>query len=144
MTDSSSIAEQTPGVDLVDVADADEFWDGEMDAFDLGDREVLIVRIDGEFHAYDGICPHQSFSLVDGDLDGTVLTCRAHEWQFDAETGLGINPANECLVRHACEVRDGVIYVSAEPIGRSADLIGSAAEGSQLDEQLNEQPNEKG
>jgi toluene monooxygenase system ferredoxin subunit len=123
-------------VEMVDIADADEFWDGEMDAFDVGDREVLVIKIDGSFHAFDGICPHQSISLVEGALDGEVLTCRAHEWQFNAVSGLGINPSNECLVRHACEVREGVVYVSTEPIGRSADLIGSTVE-------INK-PNEKG
>jgi nitrite reductase/ring-hydroxylating ferredoxin subunit len=100
-----------------EIAGADEFWDGEMDAFDVGDAEVLVVRIDGAFHAYNGICPHQSISLVDGRLDGEVLTCSAHEWQFNARTGLGINPAAECLVRHAVEVRDGRIFVSVEPLG---------------------------
>lgn len=107
---------------LVELAGTDEFWDGEMDAFDVGDREVLIVKLDGRFHAYDGICPHQSFSLVDGRLDGTTLTCSAHEWQFDADTGLGINPANECLVRHDIQIIDGRIHVSPDPIGPAREI----------------------
>lgn len=109
---------------FVRVAGADEFWDGEMDAFDVGDTEVLVVKVEGEFRAYNGICPHQSISLVEGKLEGAVLTCSAHEWQFNIDTGLGVNPANECLVRHGVEVRDGQIYVSVEPLGpaRSVSL----------------------
>jgi nitrite reductase/ring-hydroxylating ferredoxin subunit len=109
--------------EFVALAETDEFWDGEMDSFDVGTTEVLVVRIDGEFHAYNGICPHQSISLVEGKLDGNVLTCSAHEWQFDACTGLGINPASECLVRHAVEVRDGKVFVSVNPRGPARDVL---------------------
>jgi len=107
--------------DLVEVAGADEFWDGEMDAFDVGETEVLVVRLNGKFHAFHGICPHQSSALVDGKLKDGVLTCSAHEWQFNAETGQGINPASECLIRHAIEIRAGAIYVSREPVAARPD-----------------------
>jgi nitrite reductase/ring-hydroxylating ferredoxin subunit len=92
--------------EFVPLIESDELWDGEMEAYDIGDQEVLLVKIDGEFHAYDGICPHQSVSLVEGTLENKVLTCRAHEWQFDAATGAGINPSDACLRRHDVRVTD--------------------------------------
>lgn len=93
--------------EFVEIADADELWDGEMESYDVGDSEVLLVKINGEFHAYDGICPHQSVSLVEGELENGVLTCRAHEWQFDAATGAGVNPSDTCLRRHEVRVTEG-------------------------------------
>ncbi|KPM55981.1 (2Fe-2S)-binding protein [Frankia sp. CcI49] len=101
-----------PGDGFVDLVDADSLWDGEMEAFDVGADEVLLLRVDGEIHAYDGACPHQSISLVDGELAGGVLTCSAHEWQFDARTGESINPRGSRLTRHDVRIDEsGVIQV---------------------------------
>ena len=101
----------TEETDFVDLVDADELWDGEMEVFDIGDAEVLLVKVDGQIRAYDGLCPHQSSPLVDGRLEDNVLTCRFHEWQFDALTGAGVNPRDTCLHRHDVRVVDGVIQV---------------------------------
>jgi toluene monooxygenase system ferredoxin subunit len=117
---SAATSAQTVESELVDVCGVDELWDGEMDAFDVGDHEVLVVRLGGEFHAYDGICPHQSVSLVDGELtEEGVLICKAHQWQFDATCGKGVNPANECLKRFPIEIRDGRVLVGTEPLAGS-------------------------
>ena len=109
-----------PEGDFVAVAHADELWDGEMESYDIDGTEVLLVRVDGEFHAYHGICPHQSQALVEGDLDGRTLTCRAHEWSFDAVSGEGINPRTSCLVRHGVRVHDGAVLVSRRPVASPA------------------------
>jgi nitrite reductase/ring-hydroxylating ferredoxin subunit len=96
----------------VELIEADAMWDGEMESFDVGDAEVLVVKVDGQIRAYDGICPHQSQSLVEGELDAGVLTCRAHEWQFNTRTGEGINPKGTCLLRHDVRVTDdGMVEV---------------------------------
>ncbi|OPX05312.1 Rieske 2Fe-2S domain-containing protein [Mycobacterium sp. AT1] len=99
------------GDGFVDLVEEDQVWDGEMEAYDVGDEEVLLVKVDGQIRAYHGICPHQSVSLVEGQLEDGVVTCRAHEWQFDALTGEGINPRDTCLARHDVRVVDGVIQV---------------------------------
>lgn len=93
------------------IADEADLWDGEMESYDLDGQEVLLVRLDGEYHAYDGACPHQGTSLSAGALDGGVLTCAAHEWEFDARTGQGINPRIACLRRREARVADGRVLV---------------------------------
>ena len=97
---------------FVEIAAEDELWDGEMESYDVDGAEILLVRVDGEYRAYDGICPHQSSALVEGRLEGTTLTCSAHEWAFDARTGQGINPRTACLKRREVRVADGSVLVS--------------------------------
>jgi len=97
--------------DFVDLVAEDEVWNDEMESFDVGDDEVLVLKVNNEVRAYGGICPHQSISLVEGEFENGVLTCRAHEWQFDALTGDGINPRDTCLIRHDVRIVDGVIQV---------------------------------
>jgi toluene monooxygenase system ferredoxin subunit len=99
------------GDGFVELIEAHQLWDGEMEAFDVGEEEVLVLKVDGQVRAYDGICPHQSSSLVEGELERGVLTCRAHEWQFDALTGDGVNPKGISLTRHDVQVSGGMICV---------------------------------
>ena len=102
--------------EFVDVCAEDDLWDGEMESFDVGDHEVLVVKVNGHLRAYDGICPHQSVRLVEGELteDGVII-CKAHRWQFDASSGGGVNPANECLRRFPVKIEGGRILVGTEP-----------------------------
>ncbi|MCY4238339.1 MAG: Rieske 2Fe-2S domain-containing protein [Rhodospirillaceae bacterium] len=108
--------EKTKDIDYVEVCAEDELWDGEMDAFDVGDHEILLVHFGQQYFAYDGLCPHQSVALVDGELteDGLII-CGAHQWQFRADNGKGVNPANECLQAFPVKVENGRVYVGTEP-----------------------------
>jgi toluene monooxygenase system ferredoxin subunit len=77
----------------------DDVWEGEMFAVSLGDVDVVLCNVDGEVHAYHDRCPHLANPLSDGELRGSVLTCRAHQWVFDASTGAGVNPKDALLRR---------------------------------------------
>jgi len=104
--------DEVPGSEYVELTEESALWEGDMEAYDIGDAEVLLVKVNGQVHAFDGICPHQSFSLVEGELEGRKLTCRAHEWQFDVTTGESINPMGERLTRHDVQVGDdGMVRV---------------------------------
>ena len=113
---AATAAAEAGGIDFVDLCAEDELWDGDMDSFDVGRHEVLLVRYGGRYYAYDAICPHQSTSLADGELteDGVII-CGAHLWEFRADSGQGINPANECLKTFPVKVEDGRVFVGAEP-----------------------------
>ena len=50
-------------------------------------RVYALFNVDGEISVIDGICPHQGGPLVDGCLEGTMVTCPWHGWQFDVRTG---------------------------------------------------------
>lgn len=50
-------------------------------------RVYGLFNVNGEILAIDAICPHQGGPLVDGSLEGTMVTCPWHGWQFDIKTG---------------------------------------------------------
>jgi nitrite reductase/ring-hydroxylating ferredoxin subunit len=97
----------------VEICGVDHLWDGEMQAFRVGDTPIVLLRIDGRFHAYHGRCPHQGADLADGDLDDGLLTCAAHGWQFDATTGRGVNPQSAHLKCFAVQVVERKVLVQA-------------------------------
>ena len=91
----------------------DDIWEGEMDVFEVDGQEVLLVHSsNGEVRAYDPICPHQDHPLAEGDFDGCVLTCSAHLWQFNVDTGEGINPTGVKLHSYPVKIEDEVVFVA--------------------------------
>lgn len=51
------------------------------------DRIVALFNVDGRFYALDGVCPHQGGPLGKGRLEGCIVTCPWHGWQFDVRSG---------------------------------------------------------
>jgi nitrite reductase (NADH) small subunit len=48
---------------------------------------VALFNIDGQIHAMDGICPHAGGPVGTGIVEGCVVTCPWHGWQFDVTSG---------------------------------------------------------
>jgi nitrite reductase/ring-hydroxylating ferredoxin subunit len=53
----------------------------------VGGVEVALFNIDGVVYAVDNSCMHAGGSLAAGALEGKVVTCRGHGWQYDVTTG---------------------------------------------------------
>ena len=66
-------------------------------------RIVALYNVQGTFHALDGICPHQGGPLGKGTLDGCIVTCPWHGWQFDVCTGQ--HQLNSRIVQPRFDVR---------------------------------------
>jgi nitrite reductase (NADH) small subunit len=52
-----------------------------------GEKVLALFKVDGEFHAVDGICAHQGGPLGKGKVEGDTVTCPWHGWQYDIRTG---------------------------------------------------------
>jgi len=93
------------------VASVGDVWSGEMVGLCVEGRRLLLVRVGDTLCAYEDRCAHQGVELSRGRLEGRVLTCWAHEWQYDVVTGEGLNPNGVTLRRLPLELRDGEIHV---------------------------------
>lgn len=93
------------------VTRADDLWIGEMRATSVEGRALLLVNIEGRVQAFEDRCAHQGVPLSQGRLEAGVLTCSAHQWQYDAATGQGLNPCGVALKSFPVEVRDGDIWI---------------------------------
>ncbi len=97
------------------VLSATELPESTPKAVVLEGRELCLVRFDGEVHAFDDACPHRQWPLHLGSLNGPVLTCRAHTWEWDVRSGvLQRMRAPACLKMHAARDLDGSIEVSID------------------------------
>lgn len=93
------------------VGTLDDVWEGEMRSVNLGVVDVVLCNVDGELVAYEDRCPHLANPLSAGVLRDRVLTCAAHEWEFDARTGDGVNPKSACLHRYPVQIEGDRIFV---------------------------------
>jgi toluene monooxygenase system ferredoxin subunit len=96
------------------VCPRDELWAGELRGCTVGGRELVLIDCGGEVSAFADRCAHQGFPLHRGRLVGTTLTCAAHEWQYDARTGAGINPQTVALRRFPLEIRGQDIWIDTD------------------------------
>lgn len=54
---------------------------------DTGSSTYAVVNVAGKLHCLDGLCPHAGGPLGQGTLNGNVLVCPWHGWEFDCSTG---------------------------------------------------------
>ncbi len=52
-----------------------------------GDDLYALCNVNGEVRALSGVCPHQGGPLGQGAMEGPLVTCPYHAWQFDSATG---------------------------------------------------------
>jgi len=77
----------------VKVANKSEVVAGSGKIVEIGDQQIALFQAEGNFYALNNVCPHRGGPLGEGELDGTVVTCPWHGWQFDVCTGESpINP----------------------------------------------------
>jgi len=92
-------------------AKTDELPVGSVREFQVEGKTLAIANVDGKFYAINNTCLHRGGPLGQGELQGKILTCPWHGWQYDVTTGkLTMNPAVgvEC---YALEVKGEDIWV---------------------------------
>lgn len=76
----------------------------------VADGRAVIVRVDGDVHAYRNRCLHQASPLAGGWVRDGVLACPLHFWRYDVASGELRNGAG-CLERFPVEIVDGDAFV---------------------------------
>lgn len=61
--------------------------EGSAQEFTANARPICIAKVNGEYCALEGVCPHRGGPLGMGYVDGTTVVCPWHGWQFEAKTG---------------------------------------------------------
>ena len=72
---------------FVTVARVDDVPRGGVVAVRAGDEEIALAHCEDGFFATQHHCIHLEGPLGEGHLDGCVLTCPWHGWQYDVRTG---------------------------------------------------------
>jgi NADPH-dependent 2,4-dienoyl-CoA reductase/sulfur reductase-like enzyme/nitrite reductase/ring-hydroxylating ferredoxin subunit len=94
------------------VATVDELRDGEMKQISAAGTQVLLARVNGNYHAVAAHCTHYGAPLVDGVINGDRIVCPWHHACFNAITGdVEEPPALDSLPCFPVRVGNGKVFV---------------------------------
>jgi len=83
-----------------------------LHAFEVGGRELVVCRVEGEVHALAGRCTHAAWPLAGEPLAGCEIVCTLHGARFDVRDGTPTGgPAGRPLARYAVRCIDGRVEV---------------------------------
>lgn len=83
--------------------------------FQVGDHEVAVCNVDGQFYAIDDLCTHDGGSLDQGQLEGDEIECPRHGARFNVTTGEATQlPAFEPVETHEVRIDGDTIHVGVE------------------------------
>lgn len=73
--------------------------------------EIALFNVEGKIYAIDNSCPHMGGPLGEGELDGCVVTCPWHAWQFDVTSGNCINMPGDDARSIPIEIKGDEIFL---------------------------------
>jgi len=98
----------------------------------VGNHQIGVFNVDGEYHAYPNWCPHQGGPLCAGTVDGTVdavydpetleetetwvkdgqiLRCPWHSWEFDMGENQFLHDTDLTLPSYPVRIENGDVVV---------------------------------
>lgn len=101
---------------------------------EVGNREVCVFNLDGEYHALLNTCMHQFGPLCEGDIekkltaehgglqeridvqytdDEYIIICPWHSWTYDIKTGKHTGDPNIQVPTFNVIVEDGEVFIEA-------------------------------
>jgi 3-phenylpropionate/trans-cinnamate dioxygenase ferredoxin subunit len=107
-------------VDFYDAAPTDWIAPGETAVVEADGWPVSIANIDGQFYAFQALCPHQGYRLGGRPLEeGCFITCPQHSSRYNVITGECVRPSSEDnfdqdLVLYPLRIVDDVIQVAVD------------------------------
>lgn len=71
----------------IKVASISELSVGSSKTVEVQGKVIALFNVGGKIYALDNTCLHQGGPLGEGRLEGEVVTCPWHMWEFNVRTG---------------------------------------------------------
>ena len=72
---------------FVKVAKKSEIPDDTGKCVEVNGKEIALFKVDDKVYAMYQICPHAGGPMSEGGINGKLVTCPWHGWDFDITTG---------------------------------------------------------
>jgi len=96
---------------FVRTAKVGELPAGTVREFQIEGRAVALANVGGMIHAINNTCLHRGGPLGQGVLEGKVVTCPWHGWQFDVTTGKAMGNPQAGVDCYKTEIRGEDVFV---------------------------------
>jgi len=99
-------------MDWINAFPMSELDAGEWRVLELGDNDVAVFNIDGEYFAIEDTCTHDGGCLTGGRVEANIIECPRHGAQFDIKTGEALSPpAYEDLQTFAVRLNNDMVQI---------------------------------
>jgi nitrite reductase (NADH) small subunit len=96
---------------FVRAAAASEIPVGTIKEVNVGGTPVAVANIAGTYHVINNTCLHRGGPLGEGTLEGKIVTCPWHGWQFDVTSGKSVQNPAVGVACYPAELRAGEVFV---------------------------------
>lgn len=84
---------------------------GKIYEFQVGGQAIAIANVAGKFCAISSVCAHEGGPLGEGELEGAVVTCPWHAWQYNVTTGKVVQNPSLGVECYPVELRGDDVFV---------------------------------
>jgi nitrite reductase (NADH) small subunit len=84
---------------------------GTIQEFQIEGKAVAVANVGGKFYAINNTCLHEGGPLGEGSLDGKIVTCPWHAWDYDVTTGKVLENPSAGVACYRTEVREQDVFV---------------------------------
>ena len=103
---------------FVKVATTSELPPGALIEVQHAGENYALCNVDGQIRAIFGDCPHEGGPLGQGALEGPLVSCPWHCWQFDSLTGVCVQGDDVVLETYPVRVEGGDVLVQLPTSGK--------------------------
>jgi nitrite reductase/ring-hydroxylating ferredoxin subunit len=82
---------------FVSVGKTEDVMSGSGFVAEVNGQSVAVFNVEGSYYAIDNTCLHRGGPLGEGELEGEVVTCPWHGWEYNVKTGACINNPSVCV-----------------------------------------------
>ena len=98
--------------EFLKVAALSELAAGTCKAVEAGGKVIALFNIDGNVYALDNTCLHRGGPLGEGTLNGDVVTCPWHLWEYNVQTGEKVSSPAVKVATYPVQVEGNDIKVA--------------------------------
>lgn len=98
----------------VKVGTVDAIKPGSGKGVSLLGKKFAVFNIDGRYYGIDGSCKHMKASLAKGKLNGPIVTCPMHDWQYNVTDGCCLTEDWAGVRTYPVEIEDGQVFIILE------------------------------
>jgi len=92
----------------------DELKAGSARSITILGKPYAVFAVGSDLYGMDSACRHMRANLASGKLNGHVVTCFMHHWQYDVRNGECLTDHDFNTVSRPVKIEDEIVYISVE------------------------------
>lgn len=98
--------------DFVKVAEVGDLQPGSGKVVTVKNKTIALFNIDGTYYALDNTCVHRGGPLGEGEVEGELVSCPWHGWQYNIKTGVSETNPSAKVQTYPVKVDGSAIMIS--------------------------------